>query len=101
MDKIAELKAKYDAANDALRAAKMAESEARQAWRDAILDATGLRGHIIESRRGRFVVSGLSPYTNSYVTGYLIKKDGKLGERKADCAISSAVSLGLYSGQVQ
>ncbi|MBO6901406.1 MAG: hypothetical protein JJ864_08670 [Rhizobiaceae bacterium] len=101
-------KAEYKAAEAALIEARSELDVARRAYHDAILDATGLRGHVVEhtETRGfgsrqkivtrRFVVRWLGSWSDEYLRGPIVKKDGTIGERESQCRIENAKDCGPF-----
>jgi hypothetical protein len=103
-DEVARLKQEYDDAREAVRAAQMRVISTREAYHEAALNATGLRGHLVESERRtwkktdtqRFVVEHIGRWSDAAVAGRVVKKDGKLGTREIEASLTGLKDLGVY-----
>lgn len=102
---IEELKREYSAAQSRVTAAQDAAREAKKRLDTAKLQATGLANHLVSYERAswrddevkevRFVVRKMDEWGDG-VSGFIVKKDGTLGEREGRHSIKGLTDHGLY-----
>lgn len=98
-----ELERQYLAAEGRFNAARDARQSAFSRLQEARLVATGFAGRMVRGRRWEtgpeytFLAEKITGYKNDRITGRIIKKDGTLGERKAEVEIVNLVDVGEYT----
>lgn len=98
MKTAAELKLEFDEADRICNAANRARLDAQRAWRQALLEETGLAGCVVEYTRYtwrnkagtkiRFLVDRMANYSTTRVAGPIVKVNGEVGERIEDAGIT-------------
>lgn len=99
---IEELERQLKAAESRVSEARRAASEAEARLKAARLDATGLKGHLVQGRRRAsspeytIYVEEIRGWKHDEVRGRVLKKNGELGVQTMDLPIATVSDLGPY-----